>query len=142
MSKAFLGIDPGRTWGFCVCRKNGKPVVHGAEKFTTMAGMQQKVLGLIQEHDVGAVLTCRAMGRNQQVIRVHGAMAGVIEWTCEKYGIPYFDVQDSTMRKVVVGKGNAKKPEVMAFLGLENEHAADAMVGARYLAQMTVETGA
>lgn len=133
----YLGIDPGKMWGWAAYDTNlGR--VYGAEKFETLAQFERRIQTLVEALSVDAVITCRAMGRNQQVIRFHSSMAGVVECFCERAGISYFDLPDVTLRKIVVGKGNAKKPEVMAFLDISNEHAADAMVGALYLSKTTV----
>lgn len=133
----YCGIDVGKNWGWGIYNPE-MGILHGSEKFQTLVHFEERIRHLIMGLDVNAVVTCRAMGRNQQVIRFHSAMAAIVEYFCEKHGISYFDVADGSMRKVVIGKGNAKKPEVMAFLKIENEHAADAMCGAKYLAAITI----
>lgn len=133
----FLGIDPGNNWGWAT-HLHGEDGPYGAQKLDTLMGFAKSVERMIRDKKIDAIVTCRAMGRNQQVIRFHSAMAGIVELACEYMDKTYFDVADVTMRKVVIGKGNAKKPEVMSFLGIDNEHAADAMVGARYLAAVTI----
>lgn len=129
--KTFLGIDPGSIYGWATYSK--KEEKYGHEKFEGLLAFETRTLELVSYNDPVAVVTCRAMGPHAQVTRFHAAMAGVVELVCERCNIPYFDVADMTMRKTVIGKGNAKKPEIMAFLKIENEHAADAMVAARYL---------
>ena len=136
MGKLFLGIDPGSKWGWAFT-KDGKQHTYGSGRMIGLKDFETQIAVLSK--DVAGIITCRAMGPHAQVTRYHAAMAGVVELYCEKNDIPYFDIADSTMRKVVIGKGNAKKPEVMDFLKIDNEHAADAMVAALYIAKLHTE---
>jgi Holliday junction resolvasome RuvABC endonuclease subunit len=123
-----LGIDPGNNYGWAIWTD----AQSGFGKFKTLGKFKWFVENLMT-FAPDAVFTCRAMGRsNPSVIRRHGAINGIIELVCEEKGIPYFDIADSTMRKEIMGKGNAKKDEVMEFTGIENEHAADALIAAMY----------
>lgn len=134
----YLGIDPGSKWGWAVA-KSMEQSHNGSSKFTSLLAFEKEIIDLLFLYNPKAVITCRAMGPHAQVTRYHAAMAGVVELTCQRKEVSYFDIADGTMRKVVIGKGNAKKQEVMDFLKIENEHAADAMVAALYIAQMGVE---
>lgn len=135
--KSFLGIDPGSRWGWASFTSETHQQ-YGDAKFEGLLSFEKSVIQLISEQKAQAVITCRAMGPHAQVTRYHAAMAGVVELTCERMKKPYFDVADGTMRKQVIGKGNAKKPEVILAMGIPNEHAADAMVAARYLSKLIV----
>lgn len=62
-----------------------------------------------------------------------GALAVVTEW-CEARHIPYEGVPVATIKKHATGKGNAKKPEMMAAasskwpaMKLEDDNHADAL---------------
>lgn len=131
-----MGIDPGSNWGWAVADKKSTHVDYGSSKFLSLAKFEGEVLSMTRNFSVTAVVTCRAMGKFSQVIRYHAAMAAIVELTCEKHDIPYCDIGDGKMRKEVMGKGNAKKVEVMEYCAIDNEHAADAMVGALYLAKV------
>lgn len=123
-----LGIDPGKTWGWATT--DGQ---WGSEHFIGLLDFKGLVANKVEILRPEAVFTCRAMGHsNPAVTRIHGAMGGIVELVCEEMGVAYFDIADSTMRKAVMGKGNAKKAEVMEFTGISDDHAADAMIAAMY----------
>lgn len=137
--QTILGIDPGRMWGWAVVK--GKKVLHhGSKNFISLVSFQKDVYDLIQFHKIDAVITCRAMGPHAQVTRFHAAMAAVVEIYCELHNIPYFDVADNSMRKVVIGNGAAKKADVMRFCKIPNEHAADAVIAGMFLTQKGEES--
>lgn len=130
-----LGIDPGKSWGYAVYSGEGvkKCAQWEDDKFTTLKKFKDDIENLVFVSCCEAVFTCRAMGHsNPAVTRFHGALNGIIEIICEERGIYYADIADSTMRKEIIGKGNAKKEEVMEFTGIPNDHAADAMIAAMY----------
>lgn len=135
-----IGFDPGRNWGWSVyfdsaLRKTMYPdYKHPADskKFSTLQGFYKEVGEILDEWKPDVVVTCRAMGSFSNIIRIHGAMSGVVELCCEERHTPYMDIEDSTMRKAILGKGNLKKDQVMEALGIPNEHTADAHVAAMY----------
>jgi Holliday junction resolvasome RuvABC endonuclease subunit len=68
---------------------------------------------------------------------VKQAMFGAVVLACEHAGVPYRWVNLMTLKKAATGKGNAKKPEMIAAakarFGLDmNEHEADAAHCAAY----------
>ncbi|MEI7510623.1 MAG: hypothetical protein WCJ84_00515 [Candidatus Peregrinibacteria bacterium] len=125
-----LGLDLGRHWGWAF--DDAKVPDWGEYTFSSLLEFSGEIKALFDLLKPEIVVNCRAMGRNSQVIRFHGAMGGIVELICQERGIAFFDRPDSTMRKVVVGKGNAKKHEVMEFFDIASEHSADAMVAAIY----------
>lgn len=131
----FVGIDPGMNWGWATINADGVKEC-GADKFKGLRDFKYHIEQLLGGLDTPIVLVCRAMGRMQVVIRKHSAISAIVELVCEEKGYEYYEVADCSIRKQVMGKGNAKKPEVMAFVHAHNEHAADAMLGAMYLQKL------
>lgn len=77
-------------------------------------------------------------------VRYHDAIVamsrlyGLLMYICLKRGItPYTEknrlVNDKTMKKAVIGKGNATKQEIMDFYGETDEDKADAMMFCDYV---------
>jgi Holliday junction resolvasome RuvABC endonuclease subunit len=67
----------------------------------------------------------------------HGKMIGVIEAAAEYKDILVIEVQDSTCKKVVLGKGNAKKADIALFYKdqypeIESEHILDCVMFCHY----------
>lgn len=127
-----LGFDLGTNWGWAFYAGDEATFEWQSAKFRTLGGLESDIKALIDIWKPELVVNARAMGRNQQVIRVHGAMAGILELVCEKKGVPFWDKADSHMRKVVYGTGKMSKDAVMEQSGVGNEHAADAMTAAKY----------
>lgn len=136
--RTFVGIDPGLNWGWAMIDGNGTKTC-GADKFKSLRAFKYQIEQMLGAHETPVVLVCRAMGRMQAVIRKHSAISAIVELVCEERGYEYYEVHDGSIRKTVMGKGNAKKPEVMAFCKLDNEHAADAMLGAMYLRKLIAD---
>ena len=130
--KRSLGIDLGRNIGWAVCY-DGDMYAKAHFQFVSLLHLYNMFRDLIELYEPDAIVNCRAIGRQYRVIRHHATLAGVIELLAEKKGIPYFDVPDNTIRKVVLSNGHAKKEEVQKALGIENEHEADAYAGAKYI---------
>lgn len=134
-----IGIDPGRNWGWAVFPEDTNAFLKSthfpkpfSSRFESLQSFYKTLNEIFKEWNPDIVVTCRAMGRFAGVIRVHGAMAGVVELVCEQRGVTYMDIEDSTMRKKVLGNGRLKKDDVMNATGINDEHVADAMVAARY----------
>ena len=75
--------------------------------------------------------------RHYNVIMSHGKMIGVIEAAAEYKDILVIEVQDSTCKKVVLGKGNARKADIALFYKdqypeVESEHILDAIMFCHY----------
>jgi len=75
--------------------------------------------------------------RHYNVIMSHGKMIGVIEAAAEYKDILTIEVQDNTCKKVVLGKGNARKEEIALFYKdqypeIDSEHILDAIMFCDY----------
>ena len=71
--------------------------------------------------------------RHYNVIMSHAKMIGVIEAVAEFKDILVIEVQDNTCKKVVLGKGNARKADIALFYKdqypeVESEHILDAIL--------------
>lgn len=67
------------------------------------------------------------------VIMSHAKMMGVIEMEAEKRNITVIEVQDSTCKKTVLGKGNAKKEDIANYYkkihpDIKSEHILDSVM--------------
>lgn len=127
-----LGFDVGKTFGWAIYGETELPT-NDFDKFVSLLDFYERIDELIEGAYVDAIISCAPRGWNNQTIPVFQAkLNGIIELICQKRGIYYAEIPDNKMRKEIMGKGNAKKEEVMEFTGLDNDHAADAMVAAMY----------
>jgi len=84
-------------------------------------------------------------GPGSQAAAIAHEMAGVLKTWCHDEGLPFHAVHVSTLKKWATGRGNAKKPEMVAAaeaalgrkVGDDNE--ADAVHLARYGASVVLE---
>ena len=75
--------------------------------------------------------------RHYNVIMSHGKMIGVIEAAAEFKDILTIEVQDNTCKRIVLGKGNARKEDIALFYKeqypeVESEHILDAIMFCDY----------
>lgn len=74
--------------------------------------------------------------RHYNVTRKLSEITGVMLVEAEARGIKVEkNLVDSSCKKAVIGKGNAKKPEICAYFNEEDEDAADAMMFFTYWVQ-------
>lgn len=85
-------------------------------------------------------------GPGSQAAAIAHELAGVLKTWCHDEGIPHHAVHVSTLKKWATGRGNAKKPEMVAaaeaVLGrkVKDDNEADAVHLARYGWDVVLET--
>ncbi len=140
-----LGIDPGsRHTGFGVIRgENGQPrhLAHGqiAPKSTAplelrLCQIYDGLAGLLEEHRPHSLaLEDMFLALNVKTAFILGQVRGVVLLAAAQAGVPIHLYPPLTVKKAVVGYGQATKVQVKMMvenlLGLtvDNEHAADAL---------------
>lgn len=111
--KTILSIDLGKTCGVAVSI-NGE-IEHAQEyvnsglfEFNTFV----KEMIILWRPDV---ILIPYPTRFYYVIIAHAKLMGIVEAEAEKRNITVIEVQDSTCKKVVLGRGNAKKEDIAIY---------------------------
>ena len=122
-----LAIDVGKTGGWYFSdEENGE--IH----FTSLADYEKTIKNLIDLYKPEIVVSARPT-RFYRAIVNHSRMLAIVELVCEKKGVQcHTNLIDSTCKKIVLGKGNAKKPDIIKWAGEESEHVADAKMFTEY----------
>jgi len=126
-----IGIDPGNAWGFAFSA-NGEVEATGAKKYSSLLGIERDFRDILDIWRPEAVVLCRPFGANAVVIRKQSAQAAIFELTCQRLGVPYFELADSSLRKSVFGDGRKKKADIQAHFGTATDHESDACTAAVY----------
>ena len=105
-----LSIDLGKTCGVAVVTEQGLEFSEDYN-FKTLLQLQTYTKGLLSLWRPDVVLIPYPT-RFYRVILAHAKMMGVIEAAAEYRDTLVIEVQDSTCKKVVIGKGNAKKEDI------------------------------
>jgi crossover junction endodeoxyribonuclease RuvC len=125
VTKNILCIDFGKSMGWAVCK--GGSIFSGTEKLHgnrfSGGGMpflkfRQWLDSLICKGDVYHSIYFEEVRRHLGVDAAHvygGFLATLTSW-CEDQEIPYLGVSVATIKKHATGKGNAKKPEIIAAM--------------------------
>lgn len=121
-----LGIDVGKKTGWASSGMAGKI------KFKSLLHYMKSIEAIIHEFKPDIIVSCRPT-RFPQVIAAHSKYLAIIELLCEINSIQYYEGIDSEMKKLVLNKGNAKKPEIISwaneFIGWSiSEDEADALM--------------
>ena len=145
MSQVILGVDPGsRDTGFGVIQGEGEHLLHLASgRIHTgrppslenrLRQIYDGLTALIQEHQPQALaLEEIFLAANVRSAFVLGQVRGVVLLAGAQAALPIFHYPPATVKKAVVGYGQATKAQVQLMvehlLGLKvtNEHAADAL---------------
>ncbi len=143
MNKEFipkiLSIDIGAMCGVAVSINN-KIEYTEEHKFTTLLDLHTFVKELVLRWRPDIILAPYPT-RFYNTILKHGKMLGVIEVIAEQREILVIEVQDATCKKAVLGKGNAKKPDILKHytstgiieeIGTTSEHILDAILFTDY----------
>jgi len=104
-----LAIDVGQKGGLAIKTKKGLET--RPWKFTGLEELLNMVEPILTEQEIEFVIVGRPT-RFPTVIARHSKMLAIIELLCQEYDIPYYETIDSEAKKEVLGKGNAKKPEI------------------------------
>jgi len=131
-----LAIDLGVTCGVAVMIDQELEFSEEYEYKKSLLGLQTYVKHLINLWQPDLILIPYPT-RHYNVIMSHGKMIGVIEAAAEYKDILVIEVQDSTCKKVVLGKGNAKKADIALFYKdqypeIESEHILDCVMFCHY----------
>lgn len=145
MIQVILGVDPGsRDTGFGVIRGEGEHLLHLASgRIHTgrppslenrLRQIYDDLTALIQEHQPRALaLEEIFLAANVRSAFILGQVRGVVLLAAAQAAVPIFHYPPATVKKAVVGYGQATKAQVQLMiehlLGLKvtNEHAADAL---------------
>jgi len=122
-----LGIDVGKTSGWYFDGESGEM------SFLTLEKYYQDIMHLVDLYKPEMVVSARPT-RMYNVIVFQTKLLAIIELICEKKNIKHnLRLIDSSCKKKVIGKGNAKKPEIMEWAGVGSEHEADAKMFVEYI---------
>jgi len=131
-----LSIDLGKTCGVSVWSTSQGVELTDEFKADTLSGLHEKAKLLMDLWEPDLVLIPYPT-RFYRVIMSHSKMMGVIELEAEKRDIQVIECQDSTCKKVVIGSGRAKKPDILKHyqdsgltkeIGTESEHILDSVM--------------
>lgn len=130
-----LTIDVGNKMGWCFYDATGTEI--GMYKLTTLGAFETFVKEKIDLYKPDVIASARPT-MYPQVIAKQSKLLAIIELRAEKRNIPFMELIDCTCKKVVIGKGNAKKPEIVAWAkGVTDEDLsedeADAVMFAYYV---------
>jgi len=145
VSQVILGVDPGsRDTGFGVIQGEGENLLHlasGRIHAGSNSALEKRLrqiydglTDLIQEHrPLALALEEIFLARNVRSAFILGQVQGVVLLAAAQASLPIFQYSATTVKKAVVGYGQATKAQVQLMiehlLGLKitNEHAADAL---------------
>ena len=145
MSQVILGVDPGsRNTGFGIVHGEGDKLLHlasGRIKAGSRAALEIRLrqiydglTELIHQHQPQALaLEEIFLAANVKSAFTLGQVRGVVLLAAAQSSLPVFQYAATTVKKAVVGYGQASKAQVQMMiehlLGLKitNEHAADAL---------------
>jgi crossover junction endodeoxyribonuclease RuvC len=145
VSQVILGVDPGsRHTGFGVIQGEGEHLLHLASGHIhagsrpvlekRLRQIYDELTGLIQEHQpLALALEEIFLAANVRSAFILGQVRGVVLLAAAQASLPVFQYSATTVKKAVVGYGQATKAQVQLMverlLGLKvsNEHASDAL---------------
>jgi len=105
-----LSIDIGSTCGIAISTSLG--IEYAKEyKFTSLKNLLRDMRELVDTWRPDMVLAPIPTRRYETIFK-HGKMLGIIKLICEMKDIIYIQVVDSHCKKVVIGKGDAKKEDI------------------------------
>lgn len=120
-----IGIDPSsKKLAFCI-------TYPGSEKYpelhtkrlpegilqATGAAFEEAFLCFREFPDAAVYMEEPVVGRNMRSTIVQAQVGGAVMAAADRAGLPYFElVNNSHWKKEVLGKGNAKKPDITAWL--------------------------
>lgn len=113
-----LSIDTATNCGWAISRE-----VYGVWKLTPKrdesAGMRlvrfrSKLIEIIEGEKINLVVFERPGGAHRGALIVHSELQGQIKVVCEERNIPYRGYSSQEVKKFATGKGNAKKPVMIA----------------------------
>jgi Holliday junction resolvasome RuvABC endonuclease subunit len=120
-----VSIDLGKTCGTSIRTNQGIEFEEEYE-YRSLLQLHTYVKGLLSLWKPDLLLIPYPT-RFYAVILAHGKMMGAIEAAAEFTNTPVINCQDSTCKKVVIGKGNAKKADIAKHYGEDvSEHILDA----------------
>ena len=121
-----LSFDIGKKGAWCYKNSKISDIYESEElDFITLQAYLKTIQRLLYFYKPDIVLAARPT-RYARVIAYHSKLLSIIELVCEMHKIQYYEVIDSQCKKTVFGKGNIKKPEIMARYNENSEHIADA----------------
>jgi len=131
-----LSIDLGATCGIAIMINGELELAEEYKYKKSLLQLQTYVKHLIMLWQPSLILIPYPT-RHYNVIMSHGKMIGVIEAAAEFKDILTIEVQDSTCKRIVLGKGNASKEDIALFYKnlhpeIESEHILDAIMFCDY----------
>lgn len=118
-----IGIDPSsKKLAFCVTEFDLPPVLHTKRLpegilQATGAAFEEAFLCFRKLPDAAVYMEEPVVGRNMRSTIVQAQVGGAVMAAADRAGVPYFElVNNSHWKKEVLGKGNAKKPDITAWL--------------------------
>jgi Holliday junction resolvasome RuvABC endonuclease subunit len=125
-----LSMDLGKNIGVACVR--GENILYGKEyTFQNHEWLYELTQTLIKKFEPDVILIPYPT-RFYYTMIAHAKMMGVICCVAENRDILVVEVNDASCKKIVLGSGKAKKPEIMAYFKQENEHIADALMFCKY----------
>lgn len=118
-----FGLDPSNHCGFCVGNLNGKILISGTKHLKKSS---EKIDGerlvrfwswleeINSQYKPSLVVyeAARSMKNYTGLIAI-AELCGIIKLFCENHGIPYIDLSIKTIKKEIVGSGNADKKDMI-----------------------------
>ena len=137
MASKVLAFDVGKHGGMAY--EDSVLEVSEPFDFTTLNDYFKRVKAAIDLYKPDIVATAYPT-RFYRVIVFQSKLAAIIELACEVKGVEFYEVQDSTVKKAVLGNGHAKKDEIMKFFNKTNEHEADAAMFCKYITNLLCQS--
>lgn len=117
-----LALDTATKTGWCLMR-NGRIYESGTQDFSKKRGESNGILFLrfrnwlntMLEMGVDFVVYEQAHHRGGSATEIGVNLTGRIQECCAERGIEFASVHSGTLKKQIIGHGNAGKPEMVAF---------------------------
>lgn len=136
MTHTIIAFDLGSNMAVAVNRPRDGKIVAMSQKFVGNRELRacntlEWLTLMFSEGKFDAVIYERPFARGQNATRSLWGLAGLIEATATRAGLPVVDIDPSTVKSWATGKGNANKEDMILAAKLagyegDNEHEADA----------------
>lgn len=131
-----LSVDLGKTSGIVAMRNSVLcPIICFRELlFTSLKAFKSEIETWIKNINPDIII-CSYPTRFYRVIVFQSKLASILELVAEENNIQFLEVNDSSCKKLIIGSGKAKKPDIKIFydkkfpeLKIESEHILDAVL--------------
>jgi crossover junction endodeoxyribonuclease RuvC len=118
---AVLGLDPGKTTGFCLYSPNARPVfgiymMTGEDLGAHLAGFKHWLEDMIADHRPAVLALERPFGRAAFTNDLPGTLCGVAHMVAHLNSVPRSEFTASAVKKAMSGNGKAGKGAVIAAI--------------------------